>query len=181
MLALDLGVPLISGAGPGSRAGLCLGKARPAQAGPTAAGAQIRMAHASTETSARRSRLPPAFHCPAPGRSLGRSLQSRRMRSASPNLDTASTRAVFGACGEDGESQHSQACHPFRLICGPHRFPATGAVRCSPARGGSAPVMDGQLAAVIAGLRSGHRSCSKRLAICSAWSAKARHRLILVR
>ena len=31
----------------------------------------------------------------------GRSLRSRRQRSAAPNLDPASTRTGFGACGKD--------------------------------------------------------------------------------
>ena len=93
-------------AGPASAPGSAFGEARPAHAGPHPRG------HADQDGSyvirspvQRGAASSPSFSSSRPPR-LGRSLRSRRMRSASPNLDTASAHKDWGACEE---SQHRRA------------------------------------------------------------------------
>ena len=92
-------------AGPASAPGSALG--RPAQRTPgrtLAASADQHRSH-GTHAGTRQGRLPRRTIVPLPAARLGRSLRSRRMRSASPNLDPAATRQGPAPIEADGAEQ----------------------------------------------------------------------------
>jgi hypothetical protein len=104
-------------AGPASAPGSAFPEARPSHAGPHRArhadqgGSPARRPvwHRAVFLVARLSRSRPPR--------LGRSLRSRRMRSASPNLDPASTHQESAPIEEDGAEQdpaEQGAAHPRR-------------------------------------------------------------------